>query len=152
MQEALPIYDKAFFIDMKNKPLFLTIGTLVLLAAVLDVTTLSVKADKVDLFEQQKLASHVLINLLLERIDQGDLVVFEQALTKTDLQPHQVSYVHNLLDDSLLVRLSFKLQKKIFVPDFKDFCVDRITIETDEDGNVLQVISHVSPLKEGSSE
>jgi len=106
----------------------------------------TVKAKEVDLFEQQKLTSHLLINLFLEKLDQGGLVVFDHFISRSDLQSHQVAYVHNIVDDSLLVRLCFKLKKKILVPSFEDFYVDGITVETDKKGNIIQVKTLVLPL------
>ncbi|MEE8378909.1 MAG: hypothetical protein V3R49_00850, partial [Gammaproteobacteria bacterium] len=59
-------------------------------------------------------------------------------------------YVHNINDDSLLARLCFKLQKQILVPKFENFYVDRITVELDKNGNIIEIATHVAPLeKEG---
>jgi len=136
---------------MNKKSLIFIISSLLALSVFFDISMSTAKAEEADFFEQQKLTSYLLINLFLETIDQGGLVIFEHTLIRSDLQSHQVSYVHNIVDDSLSVRLCFKLQKKIIVPDFKGFYVDRITVETDKSGNVVQVITHVSSLdKEGS--
>ncbi len=142
----MPFYDKAFFIKMKNKLLVLTISFLIYFSALSVISIPMVKAGEIDLFEQQKLTSHLLINLFLEKVDQGELVIFEHILKRPDLKSHQVSYVHNIIDDSLLVRLCFKLQKQILVPKFENFYVDRITVETDRNGKIMQIATHVSPL------
>ena len=106
----------------------------------------TIEAEEIDLFEQQKLTSHLLINLFLEKVDQGELVIFEHILKRPDLKSHQVSYVHNIIDNSLLVRLCFKLQKQILVPKFENFYVDRITVETDKNGKIIEIATHVAPL------
>ena len=80
----------------------------------------------------------------MEKIDQDELVIFDHIIMRSDLQPHQVSYVHNMFDDSLLVRLCFKLRKKIKIPNVENAYVDRITVEIDKNGNIIQVITHVS--------
>lgn len=104
------------------------------------------KAEEGDLFKQQKLTSHLLVNLFLEKVAQNELIIFEKNISRSDLQPHQVSYVYNMADDSLLVRLCFTVQKKILVQNFEDYYVDMITAETDKDGNIIQIKTHVSPL------
>lgn len=131
---------------MTKKSLIFIISYLISCAVLFDASTSIAKAEETDVFEQQKLTSHLLINLFLEKLDQGGLIVFDHILNRPDLQAHQVAYVHNIVDDSLLVRLCFKLQKKILVPNFEDFYVDGITIETDKKGNIMQVKTHVSPL------
>lgn len=100
------------------------------------------------MFEQQKISSHLLVNLFLDKLDQNELVLFEQAVSRNDLKPHQVSFVYNIIDDSLIIRLCFKLQKKILVPKFENYSVGEIVVETDKDGNVMQIKSHVCPADE----
>lgn len=131
---------------MNNKTPILTIINLIIFSAVINISISTVKAEEVDVFEQQKLTSHLLINLFLEKLDQNELLIFNHVLNRHDLQAHQVSYVHNIVDDSLLVRLCFKLQKVILVPEFEEFYVNGITVETDKDGNIVQIKTHVSPM------
>ena len=142
----MPSYDKAFFIRMKNKSLFFIISFLISFSVLFIVSTPEVEAEETGLFGQQKLTSHLLINLFLEKVDQSELVIFEKTLKRSDLQPHQVSYVYNIADNSLVVRLCFKLKKQILVPNFENFYVDRITVETDNNGKIMQIATHVSPL------
>ena len=144
----MPSYDKAFFIRMKNKSPVFIISFLIIFSALFIISTTEVEAEERGLFEQQKLTSHLLINLFLEKVDQSELVIFEKTLKRSDLQSHQVSYVYNIADNSLVVRLCFKLKKQIMVPDFKNFYVDRITAETDKNGKIIQIATHVSPLSE----
>lgn len=144
--KVLPLCGKTFFIQMKDKSLIFIINFLILSYLLFVVSIPIVEAEEIESFEQQKLTSHLLINLFLEKVGQGELVIFKQTIKKSDLQSHQVSYVHNIIDDSLLVRLCFKLHKQILVPKFEDFYVDRITVETDKNGSIMQIATHVSPL------
>jgi hypothetical protein len=109
-----------------------------------EISIPTAEAGEAELFEQQKLTSHLLINLFLEKIDQDELIIFEHIITRSDLQSHQVSYIHNMSDDALLVRLCFNLKKKIKIPNVENAYVDRITVEIDKNGNIIQVITHVS--------
>ena len=137
---------RPFLFRMKIKSLVFATSFLISFS-ILSITSIpTVGAEEIESFEQQKLTSHLLINLFLEKVGQGELVIFKQTIKKSDLQSHQVSYVHNIIDDSLLVRLCFKLHKQILVPKFEDFYVDRITVETDKNGSIMQIATHVSPL------
>jgi len=129
---------------MKNKTYVFMFSFLIAFFASLEISLPTAKAEGAELFEQQKLTSHLLINLFLENIDQNELVIFKQIITRSDLQPHQVSYVHNISDDSLLVRLCFNLKKKIEIPKVENAYVGRITVEVDKNGNIIKVITHVS--------
>lgn len=131
---------------MNIRPSIFVVMCLMMSSVVLCVSVPVVKAEEAEIFEQQKLTSHLLINLFLEKLDRDKLIIFKQVINRPDLQAHQVSYVHNIIDDSLLVRLCFKLQKVILVPEFEEFYVDGITVETDKDGNIIQIKTQVSPL------
>jgi hypothetical protein len=137
-REASPVCGEAVFF------LFNCATALLLFLA---SSTAIVKAESTDLFEQQKLTSHLLINLFLDKLDEDEIVIFEHALSRLDLKPQNVAYVHKLDDDSFLVRLCFKLQKKILVPKFEQFYVDGITVETDQNGGIIKVTTHVSALE-----
>ena len=136
---------------MTKKSLIFILSYLITYSVVFETSISTAKAEEVDLFDQQKLTSHLLINLFLAKLDQGGLIIFEHIITRSDLQSHQVSYVHNIIDDSLLVRLCFKLQKKIVVPNFENFYADGISVETDKNGNIIKVTTHVSPIEKEDS-
>lgn len=131
---------------MNKKSLILVIGFLIIFPTILATAIPTVKAEEVEIFEQQKLTSHLLINLFLEKLDQDKLIIFNHVLNRSDLLAHQVSYVHNIIDDSLLAHLCFKVQKVILVPEFEEFYVNGITVETDKDGNIIQIKTQVFPV------
>ena len=134
---------------MNKKSLNLTICFLTAISVFIYIATPTVKAEEVELYERQKLTSHLLVNLFLEKLDQNEMVIFEQAIGRTDLQPRQVAYVQNMVDDTISVHLCFNLQKTILVPKFEHFYVDRITVETDKNGDIIQVRTHVAPVEKG---
>ena len=128
-----------------KRPIFVIIY-LITISVVSSTTLPTVKAGEVEIHEQQKVTSHLLINLFMEKIDQDELIIFKQVLKRSDLKAHQVSYVHNIADDSLLVTLCFQVKKVILVPEFEEFYVNGITVETDKDGNIIQTKIQVSPI------
>lgn len=109
-------------------------------------------AEQASLFEQQKLASHLLVNMFLEKVDHEDLSIFEHQIKRSDLVPHHVAFVHTLADDELKAQLCFMLAKYIVVPNFENFYVEKITVDMDKDGDVIQVSTHVSPVEQKQDE
>lgn len=105
----------------------------------------SVAKGENNFFDQQKLTSHLIIDLFLLNVDQGKLEVFGQIIKRSQLQSQQVAYIHNLEDDSLSITIYLSLKESILIPHFEEFQVDVISIDIDKDGNILQVKSHVVP-------
>lgn len=101
-----------------------------------------------DFFDQQKMASHLILDMFLLNVDQGRLEIFDQKIERSQLESQQVAYIHNLNDDSLSITLYLGLKEPLRIPHFEDFHVDAISIDIDKDGNILQVKSHVVPDQE----
>ena len=127
---------------MRNLSLILIVGFSLCGTAPTETLVPTAKAEEIQLFKQ-KITSHLLINLFLEKVDQGDLVIFEHPLNRSDLQSHNVSYIHNINDDTLSVNLSFKLKNKIPLPKISGYYVDEITVGIDKHGNIVDIKSHV---------
>ena len=98
-----------------------------------------------DFFDQQKMASQLIMDMFLLNVDQGKVEIFNQKIERSQLQSRQVAYIHNLDDDSLSITLYLSLKTPLRIPHFEDFHVDAISIDIDKDGNILQVKSHVLP-------
>lgn len=120
--------------------------------ALADIGINSSRAEGANLFEQQKLMSHLLINAFLEKVSKEDLSVFGHVVDRSDLLPHHVSYVHDLEDDELKAELCFKLTKQIPVPNFEGYYVERLIVEMDSDGRIIEVSTHVSPIEQEAEE
>jgi hypothetical protein len=103
-----------------------------------------IKAED-DFFDQQKMTSHLIVDMFLLNVDQGKLEIFDQKIERSQLVSQQVAYIHNLDDDSLSITLYLGLKTPLRIPHFEDFHVDAISIDIDKDGNILQVKSHIIP-------
>jgi hypothetical protein len=119
-----------------------TIGLVLLGCLLLNIS--GVQAADGEFFQQQKMRSHLLVDLLLEKVDEGEFEVFGQTLTRDDLQPHQVAYVHHLADDSISISITFNLNKPVPVPNYENFYAHQICVKVDKDGNIEQVATHVT--------
>jgi hypothetical protein len=123
-----------------NKIKWLTLISVILAGGLIGVAN---SGD--DFFDQQKLASHLILDMFLLNVDQGKLEIFDQKIERSQLQSQQVAYIHNLDDDSLSITLYLGLKEPLRIPHFEDFHVDAISIDIDKNGNILQVKSHVVP-------
>ncbi len=103
------------------------------------------KAESIDIYEQQKIQSHLLVNLFMEQIAKDGLTIFGHKIDQSDLHSHHVAYVHDTVNDSLKVQLCFTLSDPIAVPDFDSFYVNRITVDVDKDGHIIEISTHVFP-------
>jgi len=102
------------------------------------------KGDE-DFIDQQKMTSHLIVDMFLLNVDQGKLEIFGHIIKRSQIHEEQVAYVHNLEDDSLSITIYLSLNEPVLVPHFTDFHVDAISIDIDKDGNILQVKSHLVP-------
>ena len=59
--------------------------------------------------EQQKIESHLIINLFLDAVERGELIVFEQVLSRSMLEPINISYVYNIENDDITISLYSRL-------------------------------------------
>ena len=121
------------------------IKTVVLILALFAVGVIGVAKGESDFFDQQKMTSHLIVDMFLLNVDQGKLEIFGHIIRRSELQSQQVAYIHNLEDDSLSITLYLGLKKPLRIPHFEDFQVDAISIDIDKDGNILQIKSHVVP-------
>ena len=83
--------------------------------------------------------SHLMVDIFLEKVDQGEVLVLERKLSRSDLQPCKVAYIHDTSDNSFTIHIYFKLKKKILLPGSKDLFIDGITVITDEKGSITRI-------------
>ena len=126
--------------ELKRQKLTMRIILLYLLASLSSVSSIpKAKAEEVDVFCEEKMLSHLMIDMFLEKVDQGEVLVFERKLSRSDLQPCKVAYIHDTSDGSFTIHLYFKLKKKILMPGSKDLYIGGITVITDENGTITRI-------------
>ena len=102
--------------------------------------------DSINLFKQQKMVSHLLVNAFLEKIDKEGIVIFDHVIKKSDLLPHHVAYVYDIVNDELRAELCFKLTKQIKIPELEGYNAERIVVKVNNDGSIAEITTHVSPV------
>ena len=121
------------------------IKAVVLISALFAVGVTGFAKGESDFFDQQKMTSHLIVDMFLLNVDQGKLEIFGQKIKRYQLKSQQVAYIHNLDDNSLSITLYLSLEEPILIPHFEDFHIDAISIDIDKNGNILQVKSHLLP-------
>lgn len=129
---------------MNKETLGVVAGSLITFTVLAINLISAVEAEETDYFTQQKVTSHLLINLFLQKLGKEQLQIYQHAVTKSDLVSHQVSYVHNITDDSVRARLHFKLKDQWLIPGFEEYFVEGIVVEMNKNGKILEVSTHVS--------
>jgi len=107
----------------------------------------SAKSEE-DFLDQQKLTSHMILNMFLLNVDAGKIVIMGKTIRRSQLGATQVAYVHNLEDDRLEIALYLHLKEPILVPHFEDYYVDAINVDIDSKGEIVQITSHLVPYQE----
>ena len=96
-------------------------------------------SEEVDVFCEQKMLSHLMVDIFLEKVDKGEVLILERKLSRSDLQPCKVAYIHDTSDNSFTIHLYFKLKTKILMPGSEDLYIDGITVITDENGSITRI-------------
>lgn len=99
--------------------------------------------DRQSASENQRIESRILVNLFLDSVDEGQLELFGQTLTRADLKPVSVSHKYLLEEDKLIVNIECDLLKPVPVPQMPELTVQSLTVVTDDYGNIIQLISRI---------
>ena len=95
--------------------------------------------------EQQKIESHLIVNLFLDAVERGELMVLEQVLSRSMLEPVKVSYVYEIESDVITINIYSRLSEPMVVPHYEQFYVNGVSVVVDESGNIITISAHVLP-------
>ena len=95
--------------------------------------------------EQQKIESHLIINLFLDAVERGELMVFEQVISRSMLEPVKISYVYDIRNDDIMIRIYSRLFEPMVVPHYEQFYVNGVSVSVDDSGDIIDVSVHVLP-------
>lgn len=126
------------------KTLFKTVSLLVVLIMFGSGGSVIAEELRNDIYYQNQMTSQMLIDLFFQQIDKGELVIFENTITREMIEPTQIAYIYTFKNDELTISIYSKLKKSLRIPHFEDFYVDGISINVDELGNIKEIKSHVA--------
>lgn len=96
-----------------------------------------------DIHYHNRLTAQLLVDMFFQKIDQGELAIFEHILTREMLQPTQIAYVYQLDNNTSVISIYCTVSEKIAIPDLPGYSVEGISIHLDDEGNILSVKTHV---------
>ncbi|MGD8566895.1 MAG: hypothetical protein PVJ39_02230 [Gammaproteobacteria bacterium] len=99
-----------------------------------------------DFLDQQKLHSNLVIDMLMQHIDKGEIDIFGHVLKPDELEKRYVAYVYHFKGDRVSIDVHFKLKIKITVPNFESYYVDAISIDIDNTGRIEKIRTQVKPF------
>jgi hypothetical protein len=99
-----------------------------------------------DFIDQQKLHSHLVVDMLMQHIDKGEIDIFGHVLKRNELEKRYVAYIYHFKGDRVSIDVHFKLKPKIPVPNFESYYVDAISIDIDNNGRIEKIRTQVKPF------
>lgn len=99
-----------------------------------------------DFIDEQKLHSHLVVDMLMQHIDKGEIDIFGHVLKRDELEKRYVAYIYHFKSDRASIDVHFKLKIKIPVPKFESYYVDAISVDIDNNGRIEQIRTQVKPF------
>ena len=113
------------------------------------MSSAAISGDKVesapsyDIHYQNRLTAQLLMDLFFQTIDRGELNIFDKIVSRDMITPTQLAYVYQLNGDEAIISIFCHVNSRISVPDHPHLYIDGISIHLDQQGNILNVKSHV---------
>jgi hypothetical protein len=84
------------------------------------------------------------VEIFLNAVDDGDLVVFDNIVTRDMLQPVEVKYIYTYNNENPTISVFSFLRKPLSLPGVDDCTVGGIEVIMDIDGNIIDSSVHIS--------
>lgn len=83
-----------------------------------------------------------LVQVFLQAVDRGELILFGRRVDRAMLMPRRVEYVYELSSRTTRAKIHARLKVPIPVPERKDCKVQSVTVVLD-DGRIIETESHI---------
>ena len=84
------------------------------------------------------------VEIFLNAVDVGDLVIFDNIITRDMLQPVEVKYIYTYNNENPTISVFSFLRKSLSIPGVDDCTVGGIEVIMDIDGNIIDSSVHIS--------
>ncbi len=84
------------------------------------------------------------VKMFLLAVDRGELVVFENTITRSMLEPQQVKYVYTLDNNEPIISIYSLLRQPIKIPGMPDCTAGGLEATLDMNGNIINSSVHIS--------
>jgi len=85
------------------------------------------------------------VDIFLEAVDRGELVVMGRKLDRSMITPARVEYVYELDGRAPVIRIYAHLNQPLSVPEMADCSVKGISSTLGSDGHIAETEAHVWP-------
>ncbi|HYA37751.1 MAG TPA: hypothetical protein VEI74_05715 [Candidatus Methylomirabilis sp.] len=84
----------------------------------------------------------LVVDVFLEAVDRGELIVFKKRISRSMLEPERVEYIYALDDHAPTVKVFSALKKPFPFPDMPEVLVEGITGALDWNGHITESTVH----------
>jgi hypothetical protein len=84
------------------------------------------------------------VEIFLKAVDSGELIIFDNIITRDMLQPVEVKYIYTHDNENPSISVFSFLRKPLKLPGVDDCTVGGIEVIMDIDGNIIDSSIHVS--------
>jgi hypothetical protein len=84
------------------------------------------------------------VEIFLNAVDDGDLVVFDNIVTRDMLQPVEVKYIYTYNNENPTISVFSFLREPLSLPGVDDCTVGGIEVIMDTEGNIIDSSVHIS--------
>ena len=83
------------------------------------------------------------VEIFLNAVDDGELVVFDNIITRDMLQPVEVKYIYTYDNETPTISVFSLLRKPLNIPGIDDCTASGIEVIMDIDGNIVDSSVHI---------
>ena len=84
-----------------------------------------------------------IVVIFLEAVDRGELIVFDNIIPRSVLDPVQVKYVYTFNDDDPSISIFSLLKRPLKIPGMDDCTAGGIEVLLDADGTIIDSSVHI---------
>ncbi len=99
--------------------------------------------DLTDLSSSQFTRPQQVVEIFLQAVDRGELVIFNTTLTRSMLKPVRVDYAYQLNDPIPVIKVYSELQQPLAVPEQENCQVRAVSATLNALGNITDSKAHI---------
>jgi|GEM_PF-1741780 len=82
------------------------------------------------------------VRIFLEAVENGELIVFDMILDKSNIKPERVEYIYTLTHQTPTVKVYSTLTKAISLPTMPDVQIKGVSAILNREGEIIETIAH----------
>lgn len=82
------------------------------------------------------------VRIFLEAVENGELIVFDMSIDKSNIKPERVEYIYTLTHQTPTVKVYSTLTKPISLPAMPDVQIKGVSAILNRAGEIIETIAH----------